>query len=417
MIESPQYVKELLRKQMMRTIQPAEQQLLFLAYDLYTTDELEQLVAELEEELGDTYVSDNKEPDTEYIIQQFKQKQVRLRRINKATTTLAACIVLVIGIVLWRYVLQQSQQNEYACEEERSGEIPTIGLFAYWKSGEEPEQRVDSTRVGTISKLGGVWVRMEPGLLHFNKENNASADTSWQTIRTERQQQYQVLLSDGTAIRMNANTVIRFPASFEGAHRRLQVEGEVFIQAPLTGAPLIIHTKNGKLSGKSGELNVSTFFGSTAAYLESGDNFVFTTSLNKQQQLLRCHQLQVIQWKPSPMAQYFSDSIVVIKRVDATAITQWKNKERLYQQQSLVAYVRDMCSWYGLQLDGVVCIKNVLVNARLCYKAPIHDALAILRQYDERFTRQGDQLSFCDPRKRNYRLENKEGFGLLTDLR
>ncbi len=291
--------------------------------------------------------------------------------------------------------------TEYACEQLKEGEIPTHNFSVIWSSGDHPFMKVDSTTSGILLDSGAILVQqIEAGLLEFKKLKQTNDKITEQVIRTNSQQQYRLQLMDGTLIRMNANTTIRFPDWMEGNNRKLLIEGEAYIQLPAAQPhPLFIQTKQATYIVSEGKLNVSTYGNISRLYVEEGKPVQVLTALNKQAEVHPRQFVQVMQYKSSGIAKTFKDSMAFVSDVRPDEILYWKDKQRSYHNKPLIQFVYDMCNWYGLEFKDLACVKNVQINASICYNLSVFESLAIVRRYDSRVTLYQNQLSFCDPRK------------------
>ncbi len=65
-----------------------------------------------------------------------------------------------------------------------------------------------------------------------NKSGHKSSgdDIMYNTMQTPRGGQYKLVLPDGTLVWLNAESSIRYPASFNGASREVSVKGEVYFE-------------------------------------------------------------------------------------------------------------------------------------------------------------------------------------------
>ena len=220
---------------------------------------------------------------------------------------------------------------------------------------------------------------------------------------------------DGTLIRMNANTRIRFPDWMEGDNRKVHKEGEAYIQLPAQQqAPLSIQTKQATYIVSDGKLNISTYGNISRFYREEGKTVQVLTSLNSRAEVNDRQLVQVAQYKPSSIAKAFKDSIGIISEIRPEDILYWKEKQRNYYNQPLIQYVYDLYNWYGLEFKDLACVKKVRINASICYNASVFESISLVRQYDSRVTLRQNQLSFCDPGNRVPEFAERKNKGLLA---
>lgn len=93
---------------------------------------------------------------------------------------------------------------------------------------------LDTAANGVIHQQGDIKVqKLNNGLLSYAANGNSTAlneKTEYNTISTPRGGQYQITLSDGTKVWLNAASSIRFPVAFTGNERRVEITGEAYFE-------------------------------------------------------------------------------------------------------------------------------------------------------------------------------------------
>lgn len=86
---------------------------------------------------------------------------------------------------------------------------------------------------------------------------NTTPDIEWLELATGPQQQQTISLADGSSITLNENTRLRYPASFDGDNRPVELEGEAFFDvAKNPDKPFIIATPNANVEVLGTSFNV-----------------------------------------------------------------------------------------------------------------------------------------------------------------
>ncbi|HEX8461906.1 MAG TPA: FecR family protein, partial [Segetibacter sp.] len=92
---------------------------------------------------------------------------------------------------------------------------------------------LDDSKKGLLSNQGGVSVgKAKNGevIYQMKKLDSHSTVALFNTITTPRGGQYQIVLSDGTKVWLNAASSLKFPASFSGNQRNVQLTGEAYFE-------------------------------------------------------------------------------------------------------------------------------------------------------------------------------------------
>jgi ferric-dicitrate binding protein FerR (iron transport regulator) len=90
---------------------------------------------------------------------------------------------------------------------------------------------LDTVSNGIITQQSGARiVKSGNGLLEYHTGNEKSENPVFNTVSTPVGGQYQITLSDGTNVWINAASSIRFPAIFTGEMRKVYISGEVYFE-------------------------------------------------------------------------------------------------------------------------------------------------------------------------------------------
>ncbi len=94
--------------------------------------------------------------------------------------------------------------------------------------------------------------------LHEKRE--LAYQTTYQEYSTQKGERSTLLLSDGTSIRLNSATKIRFPVVFSRGKRELFLDGEAFFEvAHNENAPFIVHTVDANIRVLGTIFNVTSY--------------------------------------------------------------------------------------------------------------------------------------------------------------
>ena len=104
---------------------------------------------------------------------------------------------------------------------------------------------LDSAANGTLAQQGNTKVLKLNGQIAYNKTGDMDAKPVYNTITTANGNQYQLILTDGSKVWLNAASSIRFPASFTGNERKVEITGEAYFEvAKNPNKPFKVEFKN-----------------------------------------------------------------------------------------------------------------------------------------------------------------------------
>ncbi|MEC3879144.1 hypothetical protein [Parapedobacter sp. 10938] len=85
------------------------------------------------------------------------------------------------------------------------------------------------------------------------------------------------------------------------------------------------------------------------------------------------------------------------KKGKADEAIAWTKASRRYRNASLREYVADVSRWYGIRVKDLHCIPaSMRVDAMICYRAPLEEALSIAAKAGLQVIRTNGMYSFCD---------------------
>jgi ferric-dicitrate binding protein FerR (iron transport regulator) len=109
-----------------------------------------------------------------------------------------------------------------------------------------------------------------PGTIAYRE---TEAEAVFHSVRVPTGGEYSVVLADGTRVRLNSQTNLRYPTRFTGDRREVWVEGEVYLDvAPDPSRPFVVRTADATIEVLGTSFNVAAYHGqgSTVATLVSG---------------------------------------------------------------------------------------------------------------------------------------------------
>ncbi|HEY8971728.1 MAG TPA: FecR family protein, partial [Puia sp.] len=95
---------------------------------------------------------------------------------------------------------------------------------------------LDSSQDGSIARQGGITVLKFNGVISYSQSGGQGSDEGRQgpvlynTITTPKGGQYELVLADGSRVWLNSASSLRFPTTFIGARREVELKGEGYFE-------------------------------------------------------------------------------------------------------------------------------------------------------------------------------------------
>lgn len=167
----------------------------------------------------------------------------------------------------------------------------------------------------------------------------------YNTISTAKGQTFEVQLSDGTRIWLNASSSIKFPTSFTGNSRRVGVEGEVYFEVSKNAAmPFIVEAKNSITEVLGTHFNVNAYDEDKVVkttLLEGSVKISSKNTYNKSGVILQVGQQGAV-----------AESGEVMNRgmVNTDAVIAWKEGKFYFNSTDLKSVMNQLSRWYNIEV-------------------------------------------------------------------
>ncbi len=289
------------------------------------------------------------------------QKVVKPRR--KLQIGVAASIVFaVVTASIFLIFLSKSPKQEIVKntprEPQLKNDITPGGNKAILTLADGSTIILDSASDGTIGIQGNIKVeKLRNGLLAYTingKQVTQHDEEFYNKISTPRGGQYNITLSDGSKVWLNAASSIRFPVVFIGNERKVEITGEAYFEV----APQLISkekkmpfiVKHHATTGKNVEIEVMGTHFNVNAY--DDEELVKTTLLEgmvKVSAPAKGNQTSRI-LQPGQQAGINTNGKINVIDADTEEAVAWKNGRFQYNSADLKTILRQMSRWYDVDI-------------------------------------------------------------------
>jgi transmembrane sensor len=362
--------KVLFQKYLDETISPEEfTQLETFIRNNYPAQEAEALWGEA---LANRAYAAQGEEDLDVIFNEItKRRPARLGWIKYAAA--AAIIVLVVTGGLYRFSKQSPDVKTLAVQDVAPG-----GNKAMLTLADGSVVTLDSTGNQVIQQ-GGTAVKQTGGQLTYDGGSNGEA-ISFNTLTTPKGGQFQVRLSDGTRVWMNAASSLRYPTAFSGHERKVEVTGEVYFEVAKDAAkPFQVQAGNMKVEVLGTHFNINAYDGLSTTLLEGT---VKVSSLPQGDHVIL---------QPGQQAK-LSDNIKVISNPDVDRIMAWKNGLFNFEGASFKEVMQELERWYDIEVVYAGGVPDIRFGGELSRNKSLAGLIEALRDAEVHFEIKGRQL-------------------------
>lgn len=244
---------------------------------------------------------------------------------------------------------------------------------------------LDSASNGTLSKQGNVKViKLNDGQLVYDKTNEKKDEILYNTISTPKGGQYQLVLSDGSRVWLNAASSLRFPATFSTDKRKVELTGEGYFEVAKNKAkPFEVVTGNAVVEVLGTHFNIN-------AYNDEAE--VRTTLLEGSVNVRGENSGATIVPGEQAVLTNTSNKVGVKKNVDVEEVTAWKNGLFQFKQADVQTIMRQIARWYNVDVVYENGIPNKKFDGKIHRNANASEIFKILEEGGIHFKIDGGKL-------------------------
>jgi transmembrane sensor len=238
---------------------------------------------------------------------------------------------------------------------------------------------LDSAHTGNLVSQGTTKVlKIQDGELKYDAATAGGLSTvSYNTLSTPRGGQYKLLLADGTRVWLNAASSIRYPTTFTGPDREVEISGEAYFEIAKNAAmPFRVLTVSNLDDKDPMTIDVLGTHFNVNAYID--EPVVRTTLLEGLVKVSKGK--NTIQLKPGQAAQVRKDgAIQQIPDVDLEATVAWKDGLFEFSDEELPAILRQISRWYDIDVEYTGAVPTDRFTGSVSRNTTLSGVLKILR--------------------------------------
>lgn len=245
---------------------------------------------------------------------------------------------------------------------------------------------LDSAGNGSLAQQGNTTVVKSGNQISYEVKGGENAEKKlvYNTITTANSNHYNLTLSDGTRVWLNAASSIRFPASFIGDERKVEVTGEVYFEvAKNNQQQFTVAIKNE--DGQAGEINVLGTHFNVNAYSNEPD--IKTTLLEGSIKLSDGKSNKML--VPGQQALLTNKGILLKQNANLEQVMAWKNGYFLFSNTDLHTLMRQVSRWYDVEVSFEGTINPDSFSGKISRDLPLSIVLKALEINDVNVKRVG----------------------------
>ncbi|HEY3389609.1 MAG TPA: FecR domain-containing protein [Prolixibacteraceae bacterium] len=265
------------------------------------------------------------------------EKQMKIVSFKKIFKYAAAIIlpIVILGGVYYTTILAIQKDRLANVQLIHPGSTKAVLVL---NNGESV--LLDSVNQLSITEKDGTLINKSEGELNYTNQSKQSSDLPiFNTINIPRGGEFNLVLSDGTRVFLNAMSSFKYPVSFTGKRREVELSGEAYFEVKKdAGRPFIVKTSDVNIEVLGTSFNLNAY--------ENTEKIV-TTLVEGSVKLVSHSNSESMSLEPEEQAIFNTkNGQTEIERVDVNLYTAWKDGNFIFHDSRLEDIMYSLTRWY-----------------------------------------------------------------------
>ena len=287
----------------------------------------------------------------------------------------AAAAVLLVGMAgAWLLFVRKTPREIAPMSQRYRNDVgPGRNAAVLTLAGGKTILLDDSTH-GTISQQGSTVVLNNSGQLVYNASSGNVSEVFYNTLTTQKGNQYHLTLPDGTRVWLNAVSSITFPTAFAGKERRVTISGEAYFEvAKNQQKPFIVQQADVTVEVLGTSFDVNGY---------GDDSALKTTLVEGKIRVGRAGLASVLQPGQQAVIGKAEGGISIDPNPDIEAVLAWKNGDFSFKNADIGSIMRQVERWYDVDVVYDAPVSGHFV-ADIPKNVPLSHLLKLLELTDQ----------------------------------
>ncbi len=288
-------------------------------------------------------------------IQNKRQPRPGGSAFNLFRVSIAAAILVAIGIII--FWVQTRKETKPAIVQETkptNHDVAPGGFKARLTLADGRTLILDSAGIGKLTEQGSMAVMNKDGQLAYQPTTGKSTTIIYNTLSTDKGEIYSLRLSDGSRVWLNSASSIRYPVSFSGNDRPVEITGEAYFE--------ITHDATMPFKVLAGGMETEVLGTRFNINSYKDEAMIRTTLLEGKVRATKreTSKENSVILKPGQQAQLSTGgkAITVTSDVDMEEVLAWKDGKFVFNDVAIEEVMRQLERWYDVEIIYGENMKN-----------------------------------------------------------
>ena len=299
----------------------------------------------------------------------------RLLRLKPVRWAAAAVVILLAGAGSWFLFLRKPVAPIASTQQQRfkNDVAPGTNAAVLTLAGGKTILLNDSAR-GNISRQGNANVVNNNGQLAYHALHEKPTDIYYNTLTTQRGNQYQLVLPDGSKVWLDAASSITYPTAFAGKERKVTITGEAYFEvAKNDRMPFIVQEGSTLVQVLGTHFNINGY---------DDEPLVKTTLLEGAVRVSKDGATGLLKPGQQAVALKTGRDIQVQDDADMEEVMAWKNGQFVFKDATIESIMNELTRWYDVEVVYDARISKHFI-ADIPRNVPLSQVLKLLELTDQ----------------------------------
>ncbi|WP_316818871.1 FecR family protein [Pedobacter nyackensis] len=292
--------------------------------------------------------------------------QIKSRSKLKILKYAAVFALLISSFSLWLMISKKDSKIIPDLTNNYHNDVLPGGNVAELILSDGKKISLDSGKVAFLEKNGTNLLANAGELIYNNSKPTAEADEIlYNTLLVPRAGTYSLQLPDGTKVWLNAMSELKFPVTFHGKDRKVELKGEGYFEVKKdVSRPFKVSLNGSEIEVLGTSFNVSSYEKTSITTLVEGSvkiNFADQKAFLK------------------PGEQAVVNSSILISKGDVEKATAWRNGYFYFDNDGIVPILEQIGKWYDLKIIYKTKAPKLNIGGSISRKVKLTEVLQMIK--------------------------------------
>lgn len=253
--------------------------------------------------------------------------------------SVAAAILFIASIGIYFYRPDLQQLKPFSKKATMLSDIAPGGNKAVLTLANGSKISLTDAKAGEIASQSGTSI--SNGSLVYTHPGTVGREITYNSVETPKGGQYQLTLSDGTKVWLNAASSLKYPLVFPGNERKVELSGEAYFEVAKNKAkPFKVYTDRQVVEVLGTHFDINAYSDELSTRTSLIEGSVSVSNLRSGARI-----------KISPGQQAIVSSAITVKNIDVDEAMAWKNGYFMFDDETLESILRKVSRWYDVDIE------------------------------------------------------------------